>query len=585
MPTYIVSELRSKYRSQFFCAGRAFSIAAAGLLLALSCGVTLAQQPPDAGSLLRDQPKPPPVVVPKPAPIAPPAATMPADGGPTILVRGFRVQGATLIPASELAEQLKDFVGQELTIAQLQRAAPTLIAYYAQKGYLARVVLPPQEVKDGIVVISVIEGRRGSLRIEPKDGARVDADRVRGFVENRLGGGEMMNLATLEEALYILNDQPGVTARSSIAPGQGEGAVDILVSAEDKRLWNFSVGADNRGARASGPAQVNGSVGLANPTGLFDAASVLVNASQGATFLRGDYSLAAGNSGLRVGANASALDYRLVQSTFSALQANGTARTAGLNAAYPIFRQSERSLAWNASFDTKQLRDLTVAGETSNRNVRVAAAGLAGFANDATFGGGSNQYEVIVSAGKSDQRNAAALAADAVTRQVQGSYSKLNYSLRRLQALGGDWSVSAALRGQLASKNLDSSERFVLGGPSGVRAYPVGEAAADEGWLLSLALGWRASEQLAASLFVDTGSVTLNHNLWAGWNAANPQLQNRYQLSGAGIGIDWRFAAQATATLAVARPIGSNPGRDINNRNIDGGTNGTRAWLSVNLQF
>jgi hypothetical protein len=37
--------------------------------------------------------------------------------------------------------------------------------------------------------------------------------------------------------------------------------------------------------------------------------------------------------------------------------------------------------------------------------------------------------------------------------------------------------------------------------------------------------------------------------------------------------------------LAIARPLGSNPGRDINGRNVDGGTNGTRAWVSVNLQF
>lgn len=565
--------------------GRVLACALVGPLLALSCSLLHAQQAPDAGGLLRDQPKPPPVVAPKPAPAAPSAAPAPADGGPTILVKSFRIQGATLIPAAELAEQLKDFIGRELTLAQLQRAAPTLIAYYAQKGYLARVVLPPQDIKDGVVNISVIEGRRGSLGIERKDGSRIDAARVQGFVEPRLRAGEMMNLAALEEALNILNDQPGVTARSSVAPGKGEGAVDVVVSVEDKPLWNFAVGADNRGARASGTAQVNGVVSLANPTGLFDAASLLVNASRGTEFVRLDYSLAAGNSGLRIGANASALNYDLVQSAFRALQANGTARTAGLSAAYPIFRHAERSLAWNASFDSKRLRDLTVAGETSNRSVRVASTGLAGFANDAVFGGGSNQYELSVSAGKSDQHNAAALAADAVTRQVQGSYSKFNYGLRRLQLLSGNWSLSAALRGQLASKNLDSTERFVLGGPSGVRAYPVGEAAADEGWLLALGLGWRASDSVTASLFVDTGGVTLNDKLWANWNAANPQLQNSYRLSGAGVGVDWRFASEGTASLAIARPLGSNPGRDVNGRNVDGGTNGTRAWVSVNLQF
>ena len=66
---------------------------------------------------------------------------------------------------------------------------------------------------------------------------------------------------------------------------------------------------------------------------------------------------------------------------------------------------------------------------------------------------------------------------------------------------------------------------------------------------------------------------------------ANPQLKNNYHLSGAGIGIDWRFISQGIATFAIASPMGSNPGRDANGRNVDGGTNGTRAWVSVNLQF
>jgi hemolysin activation/secretion protein len=553
--------------------------------MALFCGVTQAQQPPDSGGLLRDQPKPPPAAAPKPAPAKPAAAPAPADGGPTILVKGFRITGATLIPAAELNDQLKDFIDQELTISQLQRAAPTLIAYYARKGYLARVVLPPQEVLNGIVSISVIEGRRGGLQVERKDGSRVDAARVRAFVERRLGAGSAMNIANLEESLNILNDQPGVIARSSVAPGSGEGGVDVVVTAEDKPLWNFALGANNHGARASGTAQVNGYVGLANPTGLFDAASLLVNASRGTTYGRVDYSLAAGNSGLRLGVNASALKYDLVQPTFSALQANGTARTVGLSAAYPLFRHAERSLSLGANLDAKRLRDLTVAGETSNRRVHVASVGLSGFASDQFFGGGTTQYDATVSAGESDQRNAAALAADLAARQVQGNYSKFSYGLRRLQGLGGDWSLSAALRGQLASKNLDSTERFVLGGPTGVRAYPVGEAAADEGWLLQLALGWRASEQVAASFFVDTGGVKLNENLFPTFNAGNPRLPNRYTLSGAGIGVDWRFMPQGVASFVIATPLGSNPGRDANDRNVDGGTNGTRAWVSVTLQF
>jgi hemolysin activation/secretion protein len=42
------------------------------------------------------------------------------------------------------------------------------------------------------------------------------------------------------------------------------------------------------------------------------------------------------------------------------------------------------------------------------------------------------------------------------------------------------------LSGQRASQNLDSSEKFSLGGPNSVRAYGPGEAATDDGNLVTL---------------------------------------------------------------------------------------------------
>jgi hemolysin activation/secretion protein len=54
--------------------------------------------------------------------------------------------------------------------------------------------------------------------------------------------------------------------------------------------------------------------------------------------------------------------------------------------------------------------------------------------------------------------------------------------------LPGGFTLYASFSGQRASKNLDSSEEFFLGGPNGVRAYPQGEGAGDEGWLSRLEL-------------------------------------------------------------------------------------------------
>ena len=168
---------------------------------------------------------------------------------------------------------------------------------------------------------------------------------------------------------------------------------------------------------------------------------------------------------------------------------------------------------------------------------------------------------------------------------TSGSFSKISYNADYLRLITQSWSLNATLRGQFANKNLDSVERFDLGGPNGVRAYPVGEASGDEGWLLSLSASDKISDTLAANVFLDTGSVRLNRNTWAGWNAGNTNLPNTYQLSGVGIGFDWRFSPMALLAFSIAAPLGNNPGRDSNGLNSDGYNNHARAWLSLNTQF
>ena len=74
-------------------------------------------------------------------------------------------------------------------------------------------------------------------------------------------------------------------------------------------------------------------------------------------------------------------------------------------------------------------------------------------------------------------------------------------------------SLYGAIYGQFASKNLDISEKMGLGGMYAVRAYPVGEAYADEGYVVNLEarlllpkFSQRMPGQMHLIGFVDTGA-------------------------------------------------------------------------------
>jgi len=78
-----------------------------------------------------------------------------------------------------------------------------------------------------------------------------------------------------------------------------------------------------------------------------------------------------------------------------------------------------------------------------------------------------------------------------------------------------------------------------LGGPYAVRAYPVGEAYADEGYVVNLEARLRLpkfSERLPGQFhligFVDTGRVKINESPWTSG-------ENHRTLSAAGLGVTW----------------------------------------------
>jgi hemolysin activation/secretion protein len=180
---------------------------------------------------------------------------------------------------------------------------------------------------------------------------------------------------------------------------------------------------------------------------------------------------------------------------------------------------------------------------------------------------------------------AADMTQDALTTQSHGGFDKWAGQLTHLLRLSKNSALFAGFSAQWAGKNLDSSEKFALGGPQGVRAYPTGEASGDEGWLLNVEWRREIDRQLGFVAFIDHGDVTLHHNLYTNWNAATPTLKNNYALSGVGASIVWtpRAGNQVTATLATR--LGDNPGRDARGNDSNNLPAQTQFWLQANMGF
>ena len=570
--------------------GRTPSTSRASWPRALLCTIALtgsgavraAPPPPDAGTVLRqiEQEQQHQALPPKSAPLFLPPPPMVSMGGATVNVAAFRFTGNTLLSTQRLTQSVSAFVGRPLDFAALQNAAIAVANAYRRAGWVVRAYLPEQDVTGGTVTIQIIEATLGKTHIVG-DTKRISRDRLRNMVEASQKHGRPMNADALDRALLLIDGLPGLQATGSLTEGEDQSQTDLMLAVKDTAQITGNVTADNAGARFTGAARIMVDASLNSPFGLGDRVDAVLLHSRGSDYQRADYSIPVGSRGWRVGINGSHLSYDLVAAAFAPLDAHGTSTTVGLEANYPLLRSRLKNLLVSVNLDDKRFDNESSGAITTRYSIKDASIGLYGNSFDELAGGGANNVSITLLQGLNDLARSPNEGADAVTTDTAGSFRKLSFSAARQQTLTERVSLYASLTGQTSSKNLDSSEKFYLGGASGVRAYPANEGGGAEGLLADLEARIRLPMNFNAIGFVDWGTVRINKdNKFAG--ATSP---NTDSLKGLGVSVGWTAPFGLNIKVTAAHRIGGNPLPTAAGYDQDGSLVRNRLWLQAGMPF
>lgn len=553
------------------------------LVLLGAAGLAQAQVTPDAGSLLQqiEKNRPPPLPQKSPQDLQPAPAPLQNLPGVAVTVTEFRFQGNRLIGSDVLRQAVAPFVGRPLTFQELQNAALAVADAYRQQGWIVRAYLPRQEIDGGIVTIQIVEALFGGARSSSGEPARMALGRIIPYVASAQATGAPLNAEALDRALLIIDDLPGVGASGNLAAGEQDNETLLVMKLTDEPLFSGDAGVDNTGTRSTGAPRATANLALSSPLRIGDQAIANLIHSEGSDYGRVAYSIPVGTDGWRVGASASHLKYRLVADEFAALHAKGSSSTAGLDASYPLLRSRLRNLFLQLNYDNKRFDNQANGLTNSHYQIDGWTFGLSGNLFDNLGGGGANTASISVLRGKTDLDGSPNQLADAAGPRAGRGFTKLRYSASRQQAVTESVSLFAALSGQDANRNLDSSEKFYLGGNYGVRAYPASEAGGTNGQLINLEVRWRAPGGVGVSGFYDWGHVEVNRdNRFAG-----AAVVNNYSLKGAGVALSWTASFRLNLKAAWARRIGDNPNPNLNGSDQDGSLRKNRFWLQATMPF
>jgi len=541
--------------------------------------VSAAEPPPvapDSGTLLQQL-----------KPNQPPAPSSSATGltieqpnglklpaGESFPVQKLEIQGNTRFDAQTLHALVADVEGKRLNLAELSAVTDRITEYYHSHHYpLARAILPAQSIKDGVVVIQVLEAKYGKVTLHNQ--SRVTDPLLRSTLAP-LTGGEVIEQTEMDHVLLLLSDVPKIEVHALIKPGETVGTSDLDVTTLPGPRWSAIASVDDYGNKYTGRTRGGATVSLIDPFDHGDYLSLAgLSSGEDLNYGRLSYESTVNGLGTRVGGAYSGLHYKLGDG-LQGLDGHGTAEVASLWAKHPLVRSPSADLYLQVQYDRLTLRDdLDASALKTDRHLDNGSASLTGDARDALLKGAVSTGNLTVTYGQVDFDNGAAQTADAATAKTRGSFSKWNLNLARQQQFTAADGVYLSFAGQWTSDNLDSSQKMIAGGPYTVRAYDLGVLSGDSGELGTVefqhALGgmWGGTWQAAA--FFDSEHIVVNHTPWvAGINDAT--------LSGAGLGLDWSGPQLWSAKLQVAERIGGVP-------ILVHDPSSVRLWLELNKAF
>lgn len=470
-----------------------------------------------------------------------PKEAAPAKIERKIFIRQLDFGESEILTLEELQEITRDYEGREITIEDLFAAVERINQLYkSKKIYLAKAILPAQEVKDGIVKIKLIEGRIGDIRLENNQYTKSD------FISNRIDvtPGELIDLKRLENEIVRFNRIWDVQVRAVLKPGEEVGTSNYNLIAEEAAQYELMAFLDNAGSKSTGEERFGAFFKDASLFGYrdqFTIGAVAADGTESGSFL---YSVPVWLKGTRLAGSYNFNQIKVKSGPFESLDINGDSSDVGGSISHPFIFGPRKKL--------------TVFGEYHRKKSTTEYAGIINaevISRDTSLGA---DFEFSTDYGFWRTRHTVTHGRDNDHEDLE--FYKYNADLVWIQRFKEKLTSVVKVSGQIADSDLlPAFDQFQLGGMSSVRGYTEGALSGDDGYFVSGELNVPLNFSAETWDYLNdkvSGFAFLDHGGAFPFKADGASINHDDYLTSVGCGLDFFFSKWFSGRLHFAVPLG-----------------------------
>jgi len=453
-----------------------------------------------------------------------------------------------------LKEQKKN---RGLTLGEIEEIAETITTYYRNHGFfLAKAFLPSQDVHDGIVGLTVLEGVLGKITVAGND--IYQSDHIVGLFEDLKHKAVLYE--DIEQKLYLLNDYPGLKLTGYFRPGDQIGDTHLNLNILNEERHSTLLRLDNHGSEFTGQNRLYFQYQNNNSIGYGDKLSIgLMHTSSpdNSTYGSLSYRIPVINEKNYLTVSSSRNQYILDNDKGGLLDVSGTTKINTLSYEY-ITRRTRKTSSFFKFDIADSVSDVNSDKVLFDRDDTVDSASFSynyDFLSDS--GKSVNNGRFVVSGGDFVEQDS--------IKRVHHSFEKLHFSHYYLKFSNIPFTkipyrFITKYNMQVTDLSLPSVEQKATAGPEAVRGFPVTLFSADSAAYLGMEMHFNYPKVLDFKIggnlkFSKVASpyifIDFAHGIQYGEGGQDDETVD---LRGFGVGLEFKFKNSVSGHIMIAAP-------------------------------
>ncbi len=487
-------------------------------------------------------------------------AARPAAGVPqTFDVNEFIVRGNTTLPSLEVEKAVYPFEGPGKTLADVNAARDALQKVYQDKGYQSVVVeLPQQQVKNGVILLQVVEAKVGRLRVE---GEKYNSPQNIRDAVPALAEGTVPDFNQAQQQLTDLNRSADRQVIPVLKPGAMPQTVDVDLKVDDHSPWHGTFELNNDNSPGTSVLRTSATLSYSNlwQLGHVITGTYLVAPQHPDDARVYSFSYLAPLKDSHWSLLATVLHSDSNVASVGGTNVLGKGTTFGLTAIYALPSSDSYAHSVSIEIDRKHYdEDVSIAGQGAS------SAPLTYVPVTLSYNGQLNLKRSQTSFSASMTTNIRGIGSswaawDNKRYNANPDFIYGKFDVNHTQDFSNDMQANAHVTAQMANEPLVSSEQFAAGGMTNVRGYMQAEDTADSGVIGSLEL---RSPSLAKFIGGAVGSRINEWRFHAFVDAAHlwllsplPEQTATFNLLSVGFGTRVQLQKYASADFEAGWPL------------------------------